>query len=213
MTVRSCDETEFGFGWIAPEPRLLQRASHALADGGRVWLVDPVAVDGLDERVRALGEPVGVVQLLDRHGRDGVLLAGRYGVPLHNAPRAGVPGAPFETLRAVDLPGWREAGIWWPERRLLLVADALGTAPYFLGPGERLAVHPFLRLLPPRALDRLAPEHVLCGHGEGIHGGDASILLHEALRGSRRGIPNWLGGLARQAYGTFRRRVRNDPPG
>jgi hypothetical protein len=69
-------------------------------------------------------------------------------------------------------------------------------------------VHPLLRLLPPRALDRLAPAHVLCGHGEGIHGADAGCLFHEALRDSRRGIPRWLGGLARETYGSVRRRAR-----
>ena len=34
-TIRICDETEFGFGWIASEPTLLQRASHALVDDDR----------------------------------------------------------------------------------------------------------------------------------------------------------------------------------
>ena len=80
-------ELPFGFGWIADEPRLLERASHALVVDGRVWLVDPVDVDGLDERVRAAGEPTGVIQLLDRHARDGEALARRHGVELHRAPR------------------------------------------------------------------------------------------------------------------------------
>jgi hypothetical protein len=195
---RFCDELPFGFGWIAPEPRLLERASHALVeDGRRVWLVDPVDVPGLDDRVRALGEPEGVVRLMDRHGRDGDRLAARYGVAVHHAPRGAVPGSPFEVVRTVDLPGWREAALWWPERRTLVVGDALGTAAYFLGPGERIAVHPLLRLLPPRRLGRLSPEHVLCGHGEGIHGDGVEAALHEALRTSRRGIPRWLVGLAR----------------
>jgi glyoxylase-like metal-dependent hydrolase (beta-lactamase superfamily II) len=197
LTARFCDELPFAFGWIAPEPRFMQRASHALGDGGRVWLVDPVDVEGLDERVRALGEPAGVIQLLDRHGRDGAALAARYGVPLHAAPASAVPGSSFELISVVDLPGWRESGLWWPERRLLVVADALGTAAYFLGPGERLAVHPLLRLLPPRALLPLEPEHVVCGHGEGVHGADTAAALRHALRTSRRGIPRWAAGLAR----------------
>jgi hypothetical protein len=192
-----CDELPFAFGWIAEQPHLLRRASHALADRGRVWLVDPVDAVGLDDRIRALGEPVGVVLLLDRHARDGIALAHRYGVPVHDAHSAGVPGSPFEVLRVVNLPGWREAALWWPEQRTLVVADALGTAPYFLGPGEQLAVHPVLRLLPPRRLGRLAPEHVLCGHGVGVHGADAAHALDEALRSSRRRIPRWLAGLAR----------------
>ncbi len=65
--IEICDEASFGFGWIAPEPVLLQRAAHALAAGGRYWLVDPVDVPGLDDRLRPLGEPAGVLQLVDRH--------------------------------------------------------------------------------------------------------------------------------------------------
>jgi hypothetical protein len=194
----SCDELPFAFGWISPEPRLLERASHALASDGKVWLVDPLEVDGLDERVTAMGRPAGVIQLLDRHARDGARLAARYGVPLHVTPFDGVPSSPFEVLRVVDLPGWREAGLWWPETRTLVVADALGTVRYFVAAGEALAVHPLLRLLPPRVLRGLEPEHVLCGHGEGVHGARATPALAEALRSSRRGIPRWLAGLVRR---------------
>ena len=39
--VTFCDESDGGFGWIAPEPPWMQRASHALAADGGVWLVDP----------------------------------------------------------------------------------------------------------------------------------------------------------------------------
>jgi hypothetical protein len=197
MTGRFCDEVSFGFGWIAAEPAYMQRASHALAHEGGVWLIDAVDVEGVDERIRALGQPVGVVQLFDHHSRDCAALAARYGVPLSRTPFAGVPGAPFEVLRVVSLPRWREVALWWPDSRTLVVADALGTAPYFLGPGERLAVHPLLRLLPPSSLAGLDPEHVLCGHGEGVHGSEASEALDHALRRSRRGIPRWLVGLAR----------------
>ncbi len=196
MNARFCDELPFGFGWIAAEPAYMQRASHALVDAGRVWLVDPVDVDGLDERIRAVGKPVGVIQLLDRHGRDSATLAQRYDVPLHRVPFAGVPGSPFEVLRAVSVPRWREAALWWPEHRALIVADALGTAAYYLGPGEQLAVHPLLRILPPRSLASFEPEHVLCGHGDGVHGPDASEALTAALESARSGTPRWLLGLA-----------------
>jgi len=185
-----------GFGWIAAEPAYMQRASHALADGGRVWLCDPVDVEGLYGRVDALGEPAGVIQLLDRHQRDGRALAARFAVPLLR-PRAGaIDGTPFEAIQVVDVPGWREAALWWPERRVLLVAEALGTARYFLVPGERLGVHPLLRLLPPRSLAGFEPEHVLCGHGEGIHS-DATGALAEAIASARRRTPSWLVGMAR----------------
>jgi hypothetical protein len=194
----------YGFGWIAEEPRLLERASHALVADGQVWLVDPVDVEGLDERVRAAGRVVGVLKLLDRHGRDCAALAREYGVPLRFLPRAGTPGPPFEVAGSVNLPLWREAALWWPERRTLVVADALGTAPYFLAPGERLGVHPVLRLLPPRMLARLEPEHVLCGHGEGVHGPEAAEALREALRTARGRTPAWIGGLVRHRLGRSR---------
>jgi hypothetical protein len=82
-----------------------------------------------------------------------------------------------------------------------VVADALGTASYFLGPNERLAVHPVLRPFPPRSLAGLRPEHVLVGHGEGVHGPDAAEALHEALMTARRRAPAWLGGLVQARIG------------
>ena len=91
--IRICDETRFGFGWIAAEPALLARASHALRVDGRVWLVDPVDGPEVDAHVRALGEPAGVVQLIDRHDRDCAVLAERYGVPHHRVPLDGLPGS------------------------------------------------------------------------------------------------------------------------
>ena len=197
-TAHFCDELPLGFGWIAEHPPHLRRASHALAEDRQVWLVDPIEIRELDERIQALGKVVGVIQLLDRHSRDSVTLARRFGVPLYHAPTVGAPGSPFHVLRAVNLPLWRESALWWPEQKTLVVGDALGTASYFLGPGERLAVHPLLRLFPPRCLAKVAPENVLCGHGEGVRGEDATAALREALQGARRGIPRWLVGLARR---------------
>ena len=80
---------------------------------------------------------------------------------------------------------------------MLVCADALGTIPFFCAPGERLGVHPLLRLRPPRALRRVFPEHVLTGHGDGVHE-DASAALHEALRTSRRRLPAALRNVFRQ---------------
>jgi hypothetical protein len=181
---RWCDELDGVFGWIADER--MERCSHALAPGGRVWLVDPLDAPGLEERVRALGEPAGVVQLLDRHRRDCAELAARLGVSHVVVPFDGV--GPFETVRVVDRRRWREAALWWPERRILVAADALGTARYYRAPGDRLAVHPLLRLAPPRRLGGLEPLHVLCGHGKGVHE-EASAALREAVRTARRRLP------------------------
>jgi hypothetical protein len=197
VKIRICDETGFGFGWIAAEPALLERASHALRADGRVWLVDPVDGPEVDAHVRALGEPAGVVQLIDRHDRDCAVLAERYGVPHHRVPLDGLPGSPFEVIRVLDVPGWHEAALWWRDERVLVCTEALGTTAYFLGPGERLSVHPFLRLYQPKALREIArtlsPRHVLVGHGEGIHGDDVAPAVSAAVRSARRGAPRWIG--------------------
>jgi hypothetical protein len=200
LTVAWCDELSFGFGWIVPEPRIMERASHALLADTGVWLVDPVEGEGVDGRVLALGKPVGVIQLLDRHERDCASLAARFGVPLFRVPFEGVPGSPFEVLRVVDRFRWREAALWWPEEAVLVCADALGTARYFRAPGEALGVHPLLRLTPPwplRTRPASDPGHVVCGHGAGIHGDGAPLALDEALATARSRIPRYLTGLVR----------------
>jgi hypothetical protein len=196
VKIRICDETAFGFGWIASEPELLQRASHALAADGRVWLVDPVAAPEIEERIRALGEPAGVLQLLDRHARDCAVLAGRLGVRHWRLPFGGVPGTPFEVRRVLSIPGWRELALWWEAEAVLVCTEAVGTVPYFRAPAEPLGVHPLLRLYQPRGLRAmakcLAPRHVLVGHGEGIHGDAAAAALAKAVGGARRATPAWL---------------------
>ena len=191
-----CDENDFGFGWIALEPALLQRASHALVADGRVWLVDPVDVPGIDDRLLPLGEPAGVLQLVDRHARDCAALAERLQVQHHRLPFGGVPGLPFEARTVLSVPGWREVALWWEDERVLVCTEALGTVPYFRASDEPLGVHPFLRLYQPRGLRDmakcLAPEHVLVGHGEGVHGEEAAAALRRAVQGARRATPRWL---------------------
>jgi hypothetical protein len=191
MQVDFCDELGYAFGWCVREA--MSRTGHALEAGGRVWLVDPVDAAGVEERVRALGEPAGVIQLLDRHARDCVALAGRFGVPHHVVPVGPVPATPFEFLPVVDRRFWRESALWWPGKRLLVCGDALGTSGYFRAPGEAVGVHPLLRLRPPRWLADLDPLHVLCGHGEGIHGPETEAEVRGALAHARRRLPAaWL---------------------
>jgi hypothetical protein len=136
-----------------------------------------------------------VIQLLDRHNRACATVAARLGVPLHAMPFAGVHGAPFEVVRVLDLPGWREAALWFPAERVLVCADALGSATYFRAEGERLGVHPLLRLWPPKALAGFEPRQLLLGHGGGLAGDEATEALRTALATSRRRIPRWLLGL------------------
>jgi hypothetical protein len=194
VSVRIVDEASFGLGWIEDTPQA--RASHALAVDGRVWLVDPIEPAEAEERVLALGEPAGVIQLLDRHNRSCAAVAARLGVPHHVVP-AELPGTPFELLPLVRWRFWREAALWWPAERVLVCADALGTAPFFRAGDEPVGVHPMLRFAPPRALVGLGPEHVLVGHGEGLHGPKTGALVDDAVRQARRRIPRWLRGIPR----------------
>ncbi|MGD9694097.1 MAG: hypothetical protein AB7V42_00365 [Thermoleophilia bacterium] len=199
MDLTFSETGDWGLGWIAAEPRLMRRASHALAHEGGVWLVDPVDGDDLDERLARLGEVRGVIQLLDRHRRDGAALAARHGVPLAEVPFDGVPGTPFAAVPVLRRRRWREVALWWPARRALVVPEALGTVPYFLARGEALGVHPLLRLTPPRALDGYPARHLLVGHGPSLHGDEVPALIGRALARSRRDIPRWLAGLPRAA--------------
>lgn len=185
--LRVCDDLgEHGFSWLVEEP--MTRTSHALAHDGKVWLVDPVDWPEALERAAGLGDPVGVLQLLDRHNRDCAAVAERLGVPRLVAPD-GIPGSPFECIPLVRRRRWAETALWWPERRTLVVAEAVGTNPFFTGGKAPLGVHLLLRLTPPRRLAGYEPEHLLTGHGAGLHGPEASAALREALRTSRRGLP------------------------
>jgi hypothetical protein len=186
LTPAIVDEADFGFGWFGGESPTLRLTSHALAAAGRVWLVDPTDEPSLDERVCALGEPAGVIQLLDRHNRGCAAVAARLQVAHHEVPFEPIAGAPFELVPVVRRSWWREAALWWPDRRVLVTADALGTVPhYFTLDGERIGVHPLLRLTPPRALAPYEPERVLVGHGAGVDS-EAAAAVRDAIAHSRR---------------------------
>src|SRR5207244_1482518 len=80
-------------------------------------------------RVRELGDPAGVVQLLDRHGRDCRAVAEQLGVPHFEVPDETPAGAPFEVLPLLRRRWWHEVALWFPQERTLVCADAVGTAP------------------------------------------------------------------------------------
>ena len=89
----------------------MTRTSHALAADGKVWLVDALDWPEAIERALALGEPAGVVQLLDRHDRDCAALASRLGVPHVVAPDE-IPGSPFACIPVMRRKRWRESALW-----------------------------------------------------------------------------------------------------
>ena len=177
---------DLGASWVVDE--LIHRASHALVDEGRVWIIDPVDAGDALEQARALGEPVAVLQLLNRHNRDSAAVAQRLGVPRLKVP-AVLPDTPFSVLNLDWGPGWKEVALWWPDRRALVVPESLGTAPLFaVGPGP-VGVHPVRRIAPPHSLRPFVPEHLLVGHGPPVHGQDAAGGVIDALDRGRSDIP------------------------
>jgi hypothetical protein len=174
-----------GISWIETGP--VVRSAHALAEDGRVWLIDPYEDEPALDAVAALGDPAGVIQLLDRHNRDCESIAARFDVPLLRLPDH-VPDSPFEVVPVISRWRWREVALWWAQQRALIVAEAIGTAPVFTL-GRRAGVHPLLRLTPPRSqLERFRPTMLLVGHGPTIETGGAAALA-EALSNSRGDLP------------------------
>jgi hypothetical protein len=186
----AAEEHDLGLTWVVEEP--MERAFHALADDGRVWLVDPLDGPEIEDAI-GLGEPAAVLQLLDRHNRDCAGIAARLGVPHLKVPDS-VPDSPFEAIAAVRLPHWKETALWWPQREALIVAEALAANPMHTG-GRRLGVHLFLRAWPPRSLRGYRPRHLLLGHGPGVHGREAATELETAYARARRDLPRVLLGL------------------
>jgi hypothetical protein len=190
LGLRFCDDLgDDGFSWIVDEP--MTRTSHALAAGGRVWLVDPVDWPDAIDRALALGEPAGVLQLLDRHNRDCATLGERLGVPRLVAPDQ-VPGSPFECIAVKRMKRWAETALWWPETRMLVVAEAVGTNAFYTSGKAPVGIHLLLRLTPPKVLAAYEPNRLLVGHGEGVQGTAAATGLRHALTHSRRGLPRVL---------------------
>lgn len=199
------DDWAGGLTWLAHPEEAMQRASHALVADG-VWIVDPLEAPGVHDAITELGTVEGIVLLLDRHKRDVASFADRYDVPVYvphpladAADELGVPVERFagelgdtgyRSRSVVDNRFWREAALVGDKRETVVVPEALGTAPFFRAAGERVGVHPGLRLFPPRSqLGDLTPERLLVGHGLPVHD-NAGPAVQDALAGSRRRAPN-----------------------
>ena len=200
------DRWENGVGWLAHPEETMERASHAFEADGKVWVVDPVDTEGLDDLLAELGDVVGVVVLLNRHYRDAESVARRYDTPVYipswfdrvddmsvTVRRFDdiLPDTSYRVLEIADSFGWEEAALYDDESGTLVLGDALGTVSYFTAGDERLGVHPVMRLTPPRALRGLRPRRILVGHGRGVFD-DADVALTDALDGSRRRTPKLL---------------------
>ncbi len=139
-----------------------------------------------------------MVQLLDRHERDCAKIAARLEVPHLRVPAA-VAGSPFTVVPVLKLPRWHEVALWWPERRVLVVAETIGTNKAFAVGRGPAGVHLLLRIRPPGALRGYEPEHLLVGHGRGIHGPAASAALERAYARTRKDLPALAGMLSAAA--------------
>ena len=205
---------ERGFGWIAEPSHYMERSSTALAVDGNVWLVDPERVDGIEAELEALGTPTAIVSTVGWHDRDVDWYAARYGIPIYGASwlrnrlyrtplvrvEREIPDSPFQLLDT-SMRGlwswWTESALWWPEERVLVTGDCLGTAVYFAAEHEKLGAHPFARFSPPQTLDGLGPQRIYCGHGRSVDEG-ATEALRRALRvGRGNPLPAWVGAAAR----------------
>jgi hypothetical protein len=199
VDIHALSESTLGVTWEIAEAA--RRTSHALrAADGRVWLIDPVDHPEALARVAALGEPAAVLQLIDRHNRDCTAIAARLGVPHLEVPDA-VADSPFQAIPVLRSRRWRETALWWPEREVLVVAEAIGTAGFFTFGHGAAGMHLLLRLAPPDALRGFRPEHLLCGHGPPVHGTAARDAVGWAYAHARRDIPRLPLALVRLARG------------
>jgi hypothetical protein len=123
----------------------------------------------------------------------------------HLAGAEEVAGAPFEPVPVGGPLGWDEVALWWPERRTLVVPEALGTAAHYRAGEDALGVHPTLRLTrPPRELLGFEAEHLLCGHGAGLHAA-VPAAVERAVSRSRRDFPRTLPRVLPAALRSLRR--------
>lgn len=191
-----------GLTWIAHPGERMQRASHAIVgdpdgDAPDVWVIEPVDAAGLDDLLADLGTVAGVVVTASYHRRDAATVADRHDVPVYlveavsgladgiAAPVEVIDGTlPGTGLRPVPVYGglpWHEAVLHDPETGTLAATEALATAPDLTGPGEPLAVSPYVRIRPPReALAGRSVDRILVGHGTPVLE-EAEAMLAEAL--------------------------------
>lgn len=192
-----------GFGWIAHPEESGQRTSHAIRTPDGVWLIDPLDAIGVEDRIAEVGEVAGVVVTSNYHARDADGFARRHGVTVTLPPwldraagridarvrrddRLGESG--FRFRRVAPVPGWVEAAL--VGTKTLYVSEQLARRTA-VGP-ETVGLVPPFRLRPPRvALLDTNPDHLLTGHGPGVHE-NATAALRTALDRPWRRLPRAL---------------------
>lgn len=194
-SLEAVTEWDGGITWFAYPEEDAMRGSHALATESGVWVVDPLDADGLDDRLRDLGEVAGVVVIHDRHTRDAEAIAARHDVAVHvpdwmdltrekldNDPdplEDRLPGTNYEIHRLIDTDEWEEAVLVNETGGTLVVMESFGTLPGFCEGDNDIGVHPALDEAP-EGLTDYHPERILVGHGESIYE-DAATKLAATL--------------------------------
>lgn len=191
--------------WLAHPDERGQRASHAIVGADGVWVVDPIDVPGLDDRLAELGEVAGVLVCSRMHARDAGTIARRHDVTVHvptgfdrvpervDAPFTWAARLPDDEIRLERLgvvSGWDEATLTFDDA--LYVPELFGTAPMHTVGEERVGVYLFARpLLSRLSMPQTDPERLFFGHGRAITE-DATSALDDALHGGRRRFPKAL---------------------
>jgi hypothetical protein len=211
-----------GFAWQPRPDHFMEQSSTALVHDGRVYLIDPLLADGIDQEIKTLGTVAAIIMTVGWHDRDVDWFAALYGVPVYAYRRlirglvrstvqhleGEVPGSPF---RLIDCSGrgvlgwWTESALWWPDASTLVTGDCLGNATYFTPSGERLAVHPIRRLSPPNRLYELPVERLYVGHGTSLESG-ASAEIQRSIDAAPSDLPR---GLLRSARTALRSLTRS----
>ena len=179
------DDFEFGFSWLPDEA--LNRTSHALDTGDGVWLIDPVDVPEAIDRAAALGRPpaccscstaTSATAPRSRAARRPPPAPARRGSgqPVHGRVRGRHPALARDRALVARAPGARRRG-----------ADRQQQVPRARRRVRRHA--PVLRLAAPGALRGYEPEHLLVGHGRGVHGPAAAAALADAYARARKDLP------------------------
>lgn len=194
---------EDGLTWMAYPEAQMQRASQALVVDDEVWVVDPLDGGNLDEELAGLGTVAGVVVLGSEHHRHADRLAARHDVPIHLPKWFEEEAKDYEAdviqftdelaqtgFEAIKLKEgfWQEAGLYHPDRRTLAVSDTFMTGLFTAQPG-RVELFPPARFDPPyEAIEGLAADRLLVGHGEPVFE-DVEEQIERALAMEYRSTP------------------------
>jgi glyoxylase-like metal-dependent hydrolase (beta-lactamase superfamily II) len=189
--------------WTAPHPRIgIDVSSYFLVDSG--VLLDPLAPDGVAERLEELGPPREILLTNRHHWRDCTKLTERFGIGVR-APRSGMhefsrdqPVEPFdfgEELAAGAVTAYEvgaicpdESALHVPAAGALAVADGVMHYDGLRFVPDNLMDEPErtkegLRSAYLRLADQLDFDHLLTAHGEPVVGGARQSLRDFAENG------------------------------